>query len=99
MNVGDMSTADIILNVLMAFTVALQCFNAYLVNTKRILIYPLGIFIYFGYLVVEGWVAMRDLTIAGIGLFILVDVVWIVSAIHGWRKHGSAIQRVDSGTK
>ena len=89
-----MSKADIILNVMMALTVVLQCVNAWLLNSKRILVYPLGILIYSGYLVVEGWVALRDLTIAGIGLFILVDIVWIASAIHGWRKHGKAIQHV-----
>lgn len=92
-----MSTSDIVLNVLMLVTVVAQCVNAYLVNTKRILIYPFGMSIYFGYLIVEGWVALRDLTIAGIGLFILVDIVWIVSALHGWRKHGSAIQRLGEG--
>lgn len=89
-----MSTADIVLNTLMAITVVLQCVNAWLINSKRILVYPLGIFIYCGYMVSEGWVAIRDLTISGIGLFILVDIVWIASAIYGWRKHGKAIQNV-----
>lgn len=93
-----MNTADIILNVLMVFTVALQCFNAYLLNSKKILVYPLGIVIYLGYLIIEGWVALRDLTIAGIGLFVLVDIVWIVFAFHGWRKHGKAVQSLGGDT-
>jgi len=89
-----MTTADIILNSLMAVTVLLQCFNGWLINSKRTLVYPLTITIYFGYLVVEAWVAARDLTIAGIGLFVIVDIVWMTAAVHGWRKHGKAIQHV-----
>lgn len=89
-----MSTADIILNVSMGLTVIMQCFNAFLVNSKRIIIYPLSIVIYVGYLIVEGWLALRDHTIAGIGLFVIVDIIWIVTAVHGWRKHGKAIQHV-----
>lgn len=88
-----MNIADIVLNSLMVFTVILQCINAYLLNAKRIIIYPLGIFIYFGYLIVEGWVALRDSTIAAIGLFILVDIIWIVTAFMGWRSHGKAVFR------
>jgi len=89
-----MSTPDIILNSLMVFSVILGIINAVLLNVKHILIYPLGISIYFGYLVVEVWIAARDLTVAGIALFVILDVVWIASAIHGWRKHGKAIQNV-----
>jgi uncharacterized membrane protein len=78
----------------MVLSVILGGINAILLNVKRILVYPLGISCYFGYLVVEIWIAVRDTTVAGIALFVILDIVWIASALHGWRKHGKAIQNV-----
>lgn len=72
------------MTALIVLTVAASVTNLYLINWRGIVIRPLIAAVYAGYCVIEGWLALRDPAQAAIGLFMLVNLWGLGTAIAGW---------------